>query len=74
MYRPLSSHPSEEMGIRTEVRQGHSERGLQVTKNKFHTRNILPRLVGQRNDGQKGQREVEDVCGLHELKQGMPQG
>ena len=35
-------------------------------------RSILPRLAGQRGDGQKGQREMEDVHGLHGLEQGMP--
>ena len=64
----------EETGIHIGVRQGHSRRDLQVTRSRVHTRSILPRLAGQRRDGQKGQREVEDVHGLHELKQGMPQG
>ena len=34
-------------------------------------RSILPGLVDQHSNGQNGQREVEDVCGLHGLEQGM---
>ena len=37
-------------------------------------RSILPQLAGQRSDGKKGQQEVEDMRGLHGLKQGMPEG
>ena len=62
------------MGIRVRVRQGHSRRGSQVTGSRVHTKSILPQLVGQHSDGQKGQQKVEDICGLHGLKQGMPQG
>ena len=62
------------MGIRIGVRQGHSGRGLQVTGSRVHMKSILPQLVGLHSDGQKSQQKVEDVCGLHGLKQGMPQG
>ena len=56
------------MGVRAGVRQGHSRRGLQITERRVHTRSILSRLAGQSSDGQKGQREVEDVRGLHRIK------
>ena len=62
------------MGIRVGVRQGYSGRGSQVTGSRVHTKSILPQLVGQHSDGQKVQREVEDVRGLHGFKLGMPQG
>ena len=31
-------------------------------------------MVGQCGDGQESQRKMEDVCGLHRPKQGLPQG
>ena len=61
------------MGVRIGVRQCYNRRGSQTTGSRLHTRSILSRLTGQRGDGQEGQQKVEDVCGLHGLKQGMPQ-
>ena len=31
-------------------------------------RSLLPRLVGQRSNGKKGQQKMEDVCGHHGLE------
>ena len=55
------------------ARQGYNRRGSQTTGSRLHMRNILSRLAGQCGDGQEGQQKVENVCGLHGLKQGMPQ-
>ena len=31
-------------------------------------RSVLPRLAGERGDGQESQQKVKDVHGFHELK------
>ena len=69
----FSSHSTVEIGVRAGARQGHSRRGSQIIGSRVHMRSILPRLACQHSDGQKDQREVEDVCGLHGFKLGMPQ-
>ena len=68
----LSTHPLEEAGVQPRMRSSYSERSPQVTKGGLHQGSLLPRLVGKCGDGQKGQREVDNVCGFYRLEQSMP--
>lgn len=39
----------------------------------YHQRGILPQVVGQRGNGQKGKQQVENVCGPYQPKQSLPE-
>ena len=68
----LYTYLSEEAGIRSKMRSSNSGRGSQATRRKFHQGGLLPWLAGKCGDGQKSQREMEDMHRLHRPKQGMP--
>ena len=68
------ARPPEKKEVQRREAVGHQGRNKEVVKCRPHQRDSIPRMVGKCGLGKEGQREVEDVCGLHRPQQGMPEG
>ena len=54
------------------MRQCYQGRSPYVGYSRIRLRSLVSRLAGKCSDGQEGKWQMEDVCGLHRSKQGIP--